>query len=979
MKKIVILDTWTNNTNLGNKIISEAVYKVLREIFPKEFFYRVPALEYLHAGRIKIKDADYVFLAGTNLLSSNMDKTSHWCVHPEEEFWMNKVILLGLGWWQYQSKDPNLYTRSLLNKILNLEYLHSFRDSYTNKKMQDLGFKGLNTGCPTMWKLTEKHCSLIPQKKSNNVVLTFTEYNQTPKYDQILFKILERNYSTVYFWPQMYIDYFYAKQICGSKKVVFIDPSLEALDEVLRNQDVDYVGTRLYAGIRALQHQRRSIIVAIDNRCLEMGRDFNLPFITREEIEENLDRKINDEWKTSVKIDINSIETWKQQFDSSINLKNDRKPKKVVPGIKNFNQVAFNKPIYDNADLALVRQALEKLNQKNDNQALTLLQEAIISGQGSPGLYYGKAVALARLGRSNEAVNCLNHLLAVTPGHKKGNFLLKELRPGSVGELMEKANQALDDNQIDRAFNLLIQAKSLKQPVIGLDYLRAICFIKMNRLSDAFQALLEELRHFPKNMEAKNLKAQIQTQYPTVAVVDAKVDNPEFRDLFKAISPYTMLGEARLYSLFSLAKRICLENIPGNIVECGVAAGGSTALMAAVIKRYSKQPRCLYAFDSFEGMPPPTEADQAGGILADLTGWGTGTCAAPEGSTKEICSKLGVENIVRTIKGYFEDTLPKMHNFVGMIALLHMDGDWYESTKTILENLYDRISNNGLIQVDDYGHWEGCRQAVHEFEANRQLKFNLNQIDYTGVWFSNPNKFPTNLVLDSSLVSEFVEDDPVGYGINSQMSSNERFQLYYVLRKLLPSCPFPLRFVEIGSFAGSSLFLTCRALRRITSELEGFAIEPGLQPQFARILQDFKSDVTHLRMFSGQATSQVERVFAEDGNRPLFIFVDGDHTYEGVREDIINYFPILAPGGIMMFHDYLPPLDRENRDAILFHHGGKEPGIRQACQELMEDSYGCEVLDIPLLYPTDPTQTQAFLPIISGVFSTIRVYRKPSN
>ena len=349
----------------------------------------------------------------------------------------------------------------------------------------------------------------------------------------------------------------------------------------------------------------------------------------------------------------------------------------------------------------MVRQALEKLNQKNENQALTLLQEAIISGQGSPGLYYGKAVALARLGRSNEAVNCLNHLLAVTPGHKKGNFLLKELRPGSVGELMEKANQALDDNQIDRAFNLLIQAKSLKQPVIGLDYLRAICFIKMNRLSDAFQALLEELRHFPENMEAKNLKAQIQTQYPTVAVVDAKVDNPEFRDLFKAISPYTMLGEARLYSLFSLAKRICLENIPGNIVECGVAAGGSTALMAAVIKRYSKQPRCLYAFDSFEGMPPPTEADQAGGILADLTGWGTGTCAAPEGSTKEICSKLGVENIVRTIKGYFEDTLPKMHNFVGMIALLHMDGDWYESTKTILENLYDRISNNGLIQVDD--------------------------------------------------------------------------------------------------------------------------------------------------------------------------------------------------------------------------------------------------------------------------------------
>jgi len=48
MKKIVILDTWTNNTNLGNKIISEAVYKALREIFPKEYFYRLLALSLIH-------------------------------------------------------------------------------------------------------------------------------------------------------------------------------------------------------------------------------------------------------------------------------------------------------------------------------------------------------------------------------------------------------------------------------------------------------------------------------------------------------------------------------------------------------------------------------------------------------------------------------------------------------------------------------------------------------------------------------------------------------------------------------------------------------------------------------------------------------------------------------------------------------------------------------------------------------------------
>jgi predicted O-methyltransferase YrrM len=228
-------------------------------------------------------------------------------------------------------------------------------------------------------------------------------------------------------------------------------------------------------------------------------------------------------------------------------------------------------------------------------------------------------------------------------------------------------------------------------------------------------------------------------------------------------------------------------------------------------------------------------------------------------------------------------------------------------------------------------------------------------------------------------VQEFQEDDPVAYGIQSQMSRNERFQLYYSLRQLLPETPPPLRFIEIGSFAGSSLFLNCRALKRSHPQIEGFAIDPGLHPQLQQVLQQFPDEVTHLKMFSHQAVSQLQQLCDRDGNLPPFIFVDGDHTYEGVRKDIVDYFPLLAPGGIMIFHDYLPPLNDENREAILFHHGGKEPGIGQACQELMENEYSCEPIEIPLLYPTDPTQSQACLPIIPGVFSTVKVYRKPYN
>ncbi|GAB4292306.1 MAG: hypothetical protein Fur0025_27930 [Oscillatoriaceae cyanobacterium] len=620
--------------------------------------------------------------------------------------------------------------------------------------------------------------------------------------------------------------------------------------------------------------------------------------------------------------------------------------------------------------------AIAALNANHNEEALEILESAIAAGPEMPGLYYGRAIAQARLGQIEQAIDSLNRLLTVTPTHTKAQLLLKELRPGSAGELIQKAQLALQANKVNEAFRWLNQAKSLKPKIIGIDYWRAICFQRMNQPAAAVQALYEELRYSPSNNEAKTILEQLLEQYPQL--VASNIDNPEFQALLQIVRPYTMLSEARLYSLFSLAKQVCEYNIPGNFVECGVAGGGSTALMAAVIQKYTKQPRWLYAFDSFEGMPEPTEADKSNGVPAELTGWGTGTCAAPEASMREVCAKLGVERIAIPVKGYFQDTLPKMRNAVGTIALLHADGDWYESTKAILENLYDRVSNDGIIQVDDYGAWEGCRQAVHEFEASRHLKFDLNQIDYTGVWFACPDKFPVNPTLDEALLRDFAADDPVAYGIQSQMSRNERFQLYYTLRQLLPESTSPLRFVEIGSFAGSSLFLICQALKRIAPQLQGYAIDPGGHPQLQRVLEHLQNEVTHLRMFSHQAVPQLKQIFAQD-EPPPFMFIDGDHSYEGVRQDILNYYPLLAPGGMMLFHDYLPPLNQENQEAILFHHGGKEPGIRQACEELMENTYGCELVELPLLYPTDPTQTQAHLPIIPGVFSTIRAYRKPQN
>jgi cephalosporin hydroxylase len=209
----------------------------------------------------------------------------------------------------------------------------------------------------------------------------------------------------------------------------------------------------------------------------------------------------------------------------------------------------------------------------------------------------------------------------------------------------------------------------------------------------------------------------------------------EFAELAAQVKPYTMLSAARLRSLYTLARQVLRDDLPGDFVECGTWKGGSAALLATLVRRYSKRPRRVYAFDTYEGMPEPADADRHDGVPADAAGYGAGQLKATmEENLAVVCGQLGVQDIVFPVKGLFKDTLPTARARIESIALLHADGDWYRSTLDILENLYDKVPTGGVIQIDDYGYWEGCRRAVHEFEAARAARFSLTPIDNTGVW-----------------------------------------------------------------------------------------------------------------------------------------------------------------------------------------------------------------------------------------------------
>jgi tetratricopeptide (TPR) repeat protein len=284
-----------------------------------------------------------------------------------------------------------------------------------------------------------------------------------------------------------------------------------------------------------------------------------------------------------------------------------------------------------------------------------------------------------------------------------------------LAELIQKGKECFVKGEIETAIATFTQALEVHQSsLIAHNYLTSLYW----QVGDV----------------QKSLQHQIQAQFSNIAFDNTLTD--EFQEILSVIRPYTLLSEARLFSLYSLAKQICLDDIPGNFVECGSYKGGSAALLAVVIKRYSLRPRLLYAFDTFEGMPEPTEADKHNGIPANSTGWGAGTLKAPLADNLDvICQSLDVADIVIPVKGLFAQTLPESKSAIGSIALLHADGDWYQSTMDIFNNIYDRVVPNGFIQIDDYGHWDGCKKAIHEFERRCGQSFALRAIDYTGVWF----------------------------------------------------------------------------------------------------------------------------------------------------------------------------------------------------------------------------------------------------
>lgn len=189
--------------------------------------------------------------------------------------------------------------------------------------------------------------------------------------------------------------------------------------------------------------------------------------------------------------------------------------------------------------------------------------------------------------------------------------------------------------------------------------------------------------------------------------------------LINTVKPYTGLSRLSLEWFYDFAHEKVM--VPGAVVECGVANGGSAVLLWHACGGGNRN---LWMFDSWEGLPKPEAKDGGRAIskwehkINTQGDW----CKGNEWLARKTAYLADVpEERLHTVRGWFSDTLPEWASKVGPIAMLHLDADWYRSTLDCLTYLYPLLVSGGLLVLNDYGHWPGTDQACKEYGIDNML------------------------------------------------------------------------------------------------------------------------------------------------------------------------------------------------------------------------------------------------------------------
>lgn len=207
----------------------------------------------------------------------------------------------------------------------------------------------------------------------------------------------------------------------------------------------------------------------------------------------------------------------------------------------------------------------------------------------------------------------------------------------------------------------------------------------------------------------------------------------KLNDFINIVKPYSMTSVERITELFNSLEYIRLNNIDGDIVECGVWKGGNILGIIEYLNFYNIKKE-VWLYDTFQGMTKPenVDIDLNGNYAEDMLHIPVVLAYSSLEEVKKNLSKSNFDkNNLKFIIGDISETLLNSENIPKKISLLRLDTDWYKSTKDELFFLYPKLTENGILIVDDYGHWKGSKKAVDEYFDGKNII--IEKIDYTGI------------------------------------------------------------------------------------------------------------------------------------------------------------------------------------------------------------------------------------------------------
>lgn len=201
---------------------------------------------------------------------------------------------------------------------------------------------------------------------------------------------------------------------------------------------------------------------------------------------------------------------------------------------------------------------------------------------------------------------------------------------------------------------------------------------------------------------------------------------------YRVAAPNSLVTLLNLMFLDNLVSRVDRAGVPGDLVECGVYRGGSAAALGATMMQQPESGRTLWLFDAFQGMPKAGPRDDA--LSHEIAGQYVGS----EWMTRRVLARVGVpESRYKLVTGWFEETLPGPGP--DSVALLHVDCDFYDPVRLVLETYYPRISPGGFVVLNDYGAFEGCRAATDEYLERIGASEKPTMIDLAAAFLQKPS------------------------------------------------------------------------------------------------------------------------------------------------------------------------------------------------------------------------------------------------